>query len=262
MKLFSGLSFALLISIILCSNISMGQEIPEVTVEEIPGFTLNRNESFDGGSLWGYMNGGADIYLEYGFETLRVEEFSSEDETIKLELFKMTDPVSAFGIYSIKTFKCEQSKLISTIDCLNRFQFQVLYGSYYIQLINESGSAKAKQAMINLAESLLKKIEQQELMLPLKYLTDSLNLSLFEIKMVKGDLGVHNKTMYLEDYFEGIKNYQVYYAKTVVDKVKVRYYEIVFDDAEMKNKFLENSKDKALQIVGENSTSILIERRY
>lgn len=260
MKSFSRLSLVLIFCIVLCSFTSISQEIPEITAEEFPDFTLIRNEYFDGGSLWGYMNGGADIYLEYGFEKLRVEEFSNEDETIKLEIFKMDDPISAFGIYSIKTFKCEQSEVITTTDCLNRFQFQLLYGNYYIQLINESGSENAKQTLISMAETLLKKLEPQEFVLPLTYLTDSLNFSLSDIKMIKGDLGVHNKAIFLEDCFNGIENYHIYYVKTVMGGEKIKYYEIVFDKPETKNKFLENNKDKDLQIIKENDISILIQK--
>jgi len=237
----------------------MGQEIPEITAEEIPNYYLNRNECFTGESLWGYMNGGADIYLEYGFEILRVEEFFSEDETIKLELFKMDDPISAFGIYSIKTFKCEQSNITTTTNCFNRFQFQLLYGDYYIQLINESGSEKTKQTMISIAELLLQKIEDKELILPLRYLTDSLNLLPGAIKMFKGDLGIQNIAIDLRAYFNGIDGYQIYYAKTEVEGEKIKYYEIVFDKPEMKKKFLENTKDKELQILSVNSISILIQ---
>lgn len=261
MKSFSSLSLALVISIIFCGFFTMGQEIPELTAAEIPGFTVNQNECFNGESLWGYMNGGADIYLEYGFEILRVEEFTNEDESIKLELFKMNDPISAFGIYSIKTFKCEQGNVITDIDCLNRFQFQLLYGDYYIQLINESGSAKAKEAMMSIAETALKKIDEIGLMLPITYLTDSLGLPLFDIKMVKGDLGIHNKTPALEGFFEGIEDYQIYYAKTVKGGEKVKYYEIVFNAPENKHKFLENNTDKDLHFILENELNILFELR-
>jgi len=259
MKSFSGLSIFLLLSIIFSSNFSLGQEIPEITTEELPGFILNRNECFDGESLWGYMNGGADIYLEYGFEILRVEEFSNEDETIKLELFKMDDPISAFGIFSFKTFKCEQTDVITTTDCLNRFQFQLLYGNYYIQLLNESGSEKAKQTMVSIAETVLNKMELREFILPIKYLPDSLMLSLHNIQMVKGDLGIQNKAMKLTAYFKGITDYQIYYAKTVVGGEKVKFYEIVFDKPEMTYKFLENNKDKGLQMIKENDVNILIQ---
>jgi len=258
MKSFTGLSIVLIINILLCSYITMGQEIPEITAEEFPNYILNRNECFDGGSLWGYMNGGADIYLEYGFDKLRVAEFSNEGETIKLEFFKMDDPISAFGIYSIKTFKCEQSKVTATHDCLNHFQFQLLYGDYYIQIINESGSAKAKQTMINIAEILLQKIEYTALILPLSYLTDSMNFSPGTIKMVKGDLGIQTKAIDLTDCFNDITDYQIYYAKTIIDGANVKYYEIVFEKPEMKNKFINNNIDKKLQIIEQNEISILI----
>lgn len=258
-KAFLGLSLSPIICILIFIQQLIGQEIPEVINDELPGFFLNRNDCYDGASLWGYMNGGADIYLEYGFEKLRVEEFVAEDKTIKLEVFKMADPVSAFGIYSIKTFKCKQHHVVSNVDCLNSYQFQLLYGCYYIQLINESGSEEAKKTMVSAAEKLLAKIDPEPLLLPVQYLTDSLGFSLSDIKMLKGPLGIHNKAMYFEDSFIGIDVYQVYYAKTTINGEKVKYYEIVFNDRECKSQFLENTKKNKFQIPFENDTQIVIE---
>lgn len=259
MRSFSRSSIVLIFSIIICSYYSIGQETPEITAEEIPGYSIQRNECFDGGSLWGYMNGGADIYQEYGFDILRVEEFTNEEETLKLELFKMLDPISAFGIYSNKSYRCEHSKVITDTDCLNPFQFQLLYGKYYIQLINESGSVKAKQTMINIANSILRKIEYRELLLPSKYLTDTLNLSPLQIKMVNGILGIQNKTPYLKDYFTGIDGYQIYYSKTEDDGAIVKHYEIVFDKPEMKNKFLEANKGKDIQVLYHDKNVLILQ---
>lgn len=244
----------------LCSYLIVGQEIPEITAEELPGFVLNRNESFNGGSLWGYINGGADIYLEYGFDILRVQEFAFEDETIKLEIFKMDDPIAAFGINSIKTFRCEQSKVITTIDCLNRFQFQLLAGEYYIQMINDSGSEKASQAMKSIGETLLNQIDPEELKLPIRFLTDSLNFTLSEITMLKGILGIQDKAMNLAECFVDIHDYQVYYAKKPVDGGVVRYYEIVFNSPEKKYQFLAVNKDADLSIINEDNFSLLIQK--
>lgn len=261
MRSFSGLSIFLLLSIVFSGHISLGQDIPEITAEESQELTLNRNDVFDGESLWGYMNGGADIYLEYGFKILRVEELSSGDETIKLELYKMEDPISAFGIYSIKTFRCEQREVIFSFDCLNRFQFQLIYGDYYIQLINASGSEKAQELMIDIGETLLKKLDQRELIFPVKYLSDSLDLSLYDIKMVKGPLGIQNKTPRLTDYFDGIDDYQIYYAKKLENGERVKYYEIVFEATEMKDLFMENNRDKELPIVNEDYKRIVIQQK-
>lgn len=243
--------------ILLCSFQSSSQEIPEVTANEIPDLSINRNELFDGESLWGYMNGGADIYLEYGFDILRVEEFSNAGENIKLELFKMDDPASAFGIYSIKIFKCNESQVLTRPDCLNKYQYQLLYGDYYIQLINESGSDKARQAMIDIADTLLGKLEKRELLLPAKYLTDSLNFPLEDIKMVKGVFGIQNKASELSGYFKAIDDFQVFFVKTAEKGVKLTYYEIIFGKAEMKSTFMENVQDEKLQIISENNCSIV-----
>lgn len=261
MRSLSGLSIFLFLSIVFCSHISLGQDIPEITAEEFPELTLNRNDCFDGESLWGYMNGGADIYLEYGFKVLRVEEFSTGDETIKLELYKMDDPISAFGIFSIKTFKCDQVEVSTSPDCLNRFQFQLLFGDYYLQLINESGSEKAQQLMIVIADSILQKLEQGELIIPAKYLTDGLDFSLYDIKMIKGSLGIRNKTTGLADYFESIEGYQIYYAKMLIDGEKVKYYEVLFDTPKMKDLFLDKNKNKGVQVIYTSPNSIVIQQK-
>ena len=238
-----------------CFHLS-GQDIPAIQANDLEGIAIHRNDSFDGSSLWGYMNGGADIYQEYGFEVLRVEEFSAEDENIKMELFRMYDPLSAFGIYSIKTFRCKESNVLASPDCLNSYQYQLVYGEYYLQLINESGSEKASQLMIDLAGTLLDKLEKAELHLPVQYLTDSLHFPLQDIKMLKGALGIQNKASALTDYLMGMDEYMVFYAKRKLEGVNQTYYEIVLGEAELKEKFL-NKKDGSLKILKENETNVL-----
>jgi len=50
--------------------------------------------------LCDYINGGAEIFLEYGFDTLVTQEYSFKNKSITLEIYKMETPESAFGIYS------------------------------------------------------------------------------------------------------------------------------------------------------------------
>jgi hypothetical protein len=240
MRYHTAITYTITLGLLLCFLSSVPQEIPEVYQEEMEGFMLNRNETFTGESLWGYMNGGADIYLEYGFDRMRVEEFSRGEEIIKLELFKMDDPIAAFGIYSIKTFKCLNNNLLMESDCLNKYQYQLLIGDYYIQLIDESGSGESEQTMVTIAEKVLNKLEPADLELPLKYLTDTLNIPLSEIKMVSGPVGVLNKMTLLEDYLKNVEGYKVFSAKKNIQGTSVNLYEIVFSNEEMRNKFLKN----------------------
>lgn len=244
--------------LMLWNTLAMAQEIPEVTGKDLPGYTVNRNESFNGASLWGYMNGGADIYLEYGFDILRVEEFSAEGENITLELFKMDDPVSAFGIYSIKIFRCRDKDVIARPDCLNPYQYQLAYGNYYVQLVNESGTGKVNKDMIAIVEVLIYKLDKAGLDLPVNYLTDSLHFTLDEIKLLKGPLGVQDKAQPLFDYLKDMEGYQVFLAKTAMDGKRITYYEIVFDSPDIKEKFLETYDPVTFQLLTEDGHNLLL----
>jgi hypothetical protein len=58
---------------------------------------------FSGRDLFVYINGGAEIYHEYGFEKVVVQDYrSAEGSRINLEIFEMECDRGAFGIYSFK----------------------------------------------------------------------------------------------------------------------------------------------------------------
>lgn len=255
-------SISVLFLISLLTNNISAQEIPKIKQSELSDLTITRNETFDGESLWGYMNGGADIYLEYGFEILRVEEFVFQDEEVKMELFKMKNSLSAFGIYSIKTFKCEQSNVLAETDCLNKFQHQALCGNYYIQIINNSGSEEAKELMKKIAEKIIMKIDINAPVLPCNYLLDTLGVPFSDIKMVKGYLGLQNKLIELSAYFDGLTDYQVYFAKVEEEGEKVNYYEVVFGDKDKKQRFKDNIQGKLPSAIFQSDNLIVFKTMH
>ncbi len=56
-----------------------------------------------GDDLFEYINGGAEIYHEYGFHSVVVQDYRSESGgMIALEIYRMSGPESAYGIYSFK----------------------------------------------------------------------------------------------------------------------------------------------------------------
>jgi hypothetical protein len=58
---------------------------------------------FAGQELFTYVDGGADIYLEYGFRKVLVQDYESRaGKTISAEIFEMADPGAAFGMYAFK----------------------------------------------------------------------------------------------------------------------------------------------------------------
>jgi hypothetical protein len=57
---------------------------------------------FTGEELYTLIDGGADMYLEYGFQRVITAVYENPQErSIKLEIYEMTDAAAAFGLFSL-----------------------------------------------------------------------------------------------------------------------------------------------------------------
>jgi hypothetical protein len=77
--------------------------IPKISVPA--GWTATgAPQEFEGDDLFIYIDGGADIYQEYGFARTAVQDYSDgKGRSVSLEVFEMTDADAAFGMYTFKT---------------------------------------------------------------------------------------------------------------------------------------------------------------
>lgn len=64
-------------------------------------------------SLYGYIDGGAELYLPYGFESVEVGHFTRTPgipaREIAVEIYRMASPLDAFGIFSVQRDGDEKS---------------------------------------------------------------------------------------------------------------------------------------------------------
>lgn len=72
---------------------------------DVPGWTRKGDlQVFKGEDLFTYIDGGADIYIEYGFRQVIVQDYENAlKESITLEIFGMSDASAAFGIFTFKS---------------------------------------------------------------------------------------------------------------------------------------------------------------
>lgn len=60
-------------------------------------------EEYEGEDLYAYINGGAEIYHEYGFRRVVLQDYrDGEGRSVSLEIFEMGTPAAAFGMFSFK----------------------------------------------------------------------------------------------------------------------------------------------------------------
>lgn len=73
---------------------------------EVPDYVLKSYETYGGDDLFFLINGGAELFIEYGFERVEARDFeNSLTEKVHVEQYKMNDPKAAWGIYYLRAGK-------------------------------------------------------------------------------------------------------------------------------------------------------------
>jgi len=109
-------------------------------------------------NLFDYINGGAEIFHEFGFKDLSVQSYKNGEEEIVLELYQMESLESALAIYLTRKGKENPIEGISVRNTGNRYQFTILHGNYLIQVSNFSGNEKLIPVMTKLVQPVLAEI--------------------------------------------------------------------------------------------------------
>lgn len=227
---------ALLFSVVYLSSLT-AQEIPQLSEIHLTGATIQSNRVFDGNALWGYMNGGADLYLEYGFEELRVQEIDVDGTALKIEIYRMHSPENAFGMLSIKRFKCAETALLVQHECLTAYQYQAAIGNYYIAIINYSGNELAAALTAKAAGSLFQIIDGSDFQIPAFSDVEPEKITADKIKLVSGQLGLQNGISKWTKFFDGFSDFEVYYLPVLTSAGNIFFADILFDSSEDQTTF-------------------------
>lgn len=174
------------------------------------GVVVERHEYYDGSSLWGLINGGADIYLEYGMTRMLLEEVSSKAGQLRAEIYQMDSPSSAFGIYSIS-----KGKDTASIPGANywsykgKYQVQFCKGCYYGSLMFQTPSEDIRTLAVRLANQLANKIPEPAWEFPGAYSSESLSPFIHKTRYFRGVLGIQNGAPDWLPVFENIEGFEL-----------------------------------------------------
>ncbi|MFH1700203.1 MAG: DUF6599 family protein [Candidatus Zixiibacteriota bacterium] len=119
-----------------------------------PGWTEGDTvRTFVGEDLFLLINGGAEIYHEYGFERVYTQEFEfNSNPAVTAEVFKMKNNEAAFQIYSYKSGGRNQNIEIGDEGRLEQYYLNFRKGQYLITLTGYSGKPEIIEGIIELAK--------------------------------------------------------------------------------------------------------------
>lgn len=206
------ISVILIFGFRVCSA-QLPDSFPSIDKTDLPGSEFLSSRVFSGTSLYGYIDGGAELFLEYGFSVVSVSEIEYLGGRYKTEIYKMSGPEEAFGIFSVMRYNCLGMPDIAEFTCQTRYQLQICSGSFYISIIDRSGTGSDSVASIAIGRAITAKISERNANIS-SYLP---GISSANIKrnclLVKGRLGIVNGSPDLEDFFKEMKDYSAVILK-------------------------------------------------
>ena len=236
---------SVLIILILLSNLSASAQNDSILIftdDELIGGETIRSDVFNGNSLWGYINGGADIYLEYGFMKVNVQEISYKESNFKVEMYHMKDVESAYGIYSVSTFRCNESEALNVKHfCETKYQIQFAKSDSYVSITNDAGTIDALNYNRQLARQIGKRIEDVSYEIPGLFQHPIFNDYKYDLILIKGDLGLQNGFAFWSDKFEFRGKYTIHILPLKFEAERVNLAILEYKSPEEKAEFLDRN---------------------
>jgi hypothetical protein len=178
---------------------------------DIPGLVVKQTQHYEGASLAGYINGGAELYREYGFRTLTVQGVTIHGgEELTIESYRMTDPAAAFGIFSISRSGCGPADTTFLASCSSSFQLQLVARELYVRIQNGSGTVALQESSRFLARWIVGRAGQELAALPPLF-TDPLLLPFVPgAKRMAGPLGLQNGLPDWAESCQGLQGFSLF----------------------------------------------------
>lgn len=107
------------------------------------------------GNLWEYIDGAAEQYLTYGFQELATAAYAhvSTQVDATADVYRMADPLNAFGIYAQERSSSCQAVSAGVEGCYAGGALTFWSGPYYVKLTSFKDSAEVTQALLVLASA-------------------------------------------------------------------------------------------------------------
>ncbi len=207
MRLFSARIFAVAATAFLTLSSGAQMTLVPRALSGMNGIESAQSRTFTATSLYGYINGGAELYLEYGFDTLLVTELVIEGSDIKAEVYRMKDAEAAFGIFSVSRFRCNGGPRLTEHLCRSAYQLQFCKGLYYVSIINDTGSEADQKRSTSLATLMIENISEPSFD-PGSFYSEAVDEETMRgAVLVRGPLGIYNGIPGLSDKLGNANEY-------------------------------------------------------
>ena len=127
---------------------------------DLPGWTVSGEpQHYAGEDLYTYIDGGAEIYQEYGFKQVLAQDYKDAGgRTLTLELYEMKSPEAAYGAFTFKSSGKGRAVAVGQAAELEDYYLNAWKGTIVLTVIGPDDSAASLAGVQAVAKAAADKI--------------------------------------------------------------------------------------------------------
>jgi len=189
------------IAFLLIAGLAVAQSFPELPANVGAWRAVGAVEKHAGQGLYTYMNGGAELYLEHGFEELMVRFYERGNDQISVELYRMKD--SGYGVFTL--LRSENGEPVAIADAGFRSGYYVIFssGKFFCAVTAQSEFADAGEAAVEIGKTVAAQLPPAGSARTQIELLPENDRLLHSDKIIAGPVGLRNVSDTLAGLFSG-----------------------------------------------------------
>lgn len=181
----------------------------KLEARDLPGWEIGAAESYDAKGLYGYINGGAEIYLEYGFRRVLGQRAARERHELQCDIYEMTNAEAAFGMFSTLRGRCASTLPGTAWHCVTPEQILFAKGKYLVSIVPYDRSSETRDAAMKAARALAGRIREAEYRTPKPFGSAPFTTSQKTLRFLRGPLAVQSVLGDWLPCFDGIDRFDM-----------------------------------------------------
>jgi len=150
-------------------------------------------QEYEGEDLYTYIDGGAEIYQEYGFRRVILQDYkNAKGKSVSLEIFEMETPAAAFGMFTFKRSGSGKTVSLGAGAELEAYYLNFWKGRFLVTLTGFDEARETIDGLLAVAGVVDSKIRDQGAVPGLVGALPEKGLRSGSVKYLKGLLGLNN----------------------------------------------------------------------
>ncbi|MDH7514294.1 MAG: hypothetical protein QHI48_00260 [Bacteroidota bacterium] len=197
--------------VVIAFSSASAQERTILAGSDIPGWRMVETGFYEGKELFGYIDGGAELYLEFGFERAEVQRWVFGGAELRIEAYKMMTREAAFGIASLSHVPEAIPSELWRWSWTGPRQVLFAKGEWFVTAAL-SGTVLPNDSTVlhDAIRALLKRIPGKEMDPPPMFQKSALRPYEARLRFVCGPVGLQTAAPEWGEVFANFKNFTLY----------------------------------------------------